>query len=139
MHHYPHYLTELSRSLRARSTSAEKVLWEHLRGRRPAGLKFRRQQRFGRFIVDVYCSEHKLAIELEGGIHADPGTRQYDSHRFQFLDSLGLGVIRISNEEVLESTEKCLERIIAESQSQAPPLPHGETGSGPKGQGDEGP
>ena len=60
-----------ARDLRARETSVEDVLWDELRGRRLDGMKFRRQHPIGAFVVDFCCTERRLAIELDGGIHAE--------------------------------------------------------------------
>lgn len=63
---------DLARELRRSATDAERRAWEVLRDRRCLGLKFRRQQVIRGFIVDFYCAELRLAIELDGGVHDDP-------------------------------------------------------------------
>jgi very-short-patch-repair endonuclease len=65
----PKYIIKLSKKLRKVMTSEEELLWLKLRAKRFNGLKFRRQHSIGRYIVDFYCEEFKLIIEIDGGIH----------------------------------------------------------------------
>jgi very-short-patch-repair endonuclease len=76
-----------ARELRARETSVEDVLWEELRGRRLDGMKFRRQHPIGAFVADFCCTECRLVIELDGGIHAEQ--REHDAEREAILASSG--------------------------------------------------
>ena len=78
-------LLQRVRELRASETPAESTLWELLRNRRLLGLKFRRQHQFGSFILDFYCAEKRVAVELDGLIHDLPEQRQYDAERDAFL------------------------------------------------------
>ncbi len=80
-------------------TGPERKLWSLLRGRRLGGLKFRRQAPIGPFIVDFFCAEKKLIVELDGASHADRG--EYDRRRQVFLEKCGYRVLRIDNDEVL--------------------------------------
>ena len=98
-----------ARELRRRSTEAERLLWDHLRNRRLAGLKFRRQHPLGPYIVDFYCAAHRLIVEVDGPIHAY--TQEQDTIRSEWLDRYGYRVLRFTNEEVLYSLESVLERI----------------------------
>jgi very-short-patch-repair endonuclease len=110
--HYPHYLIELARGFRKNSTPAEDILWERLKNRKLAGLKFRRQEHIGRFIVDFYCHELMLVVELEGGIHDCADQKEYDQARFEELDARGFRILRIKNSEVIENIDKVLEKIL---------------------------
>lgn len=92
-------LKPLAKEMRHHPTPAEAALWECLRGRRVAKLKFRRQHAIDRFIVDFYCPEARLVIEVDGAIHQY--TQEEDALRTAFLESLGLRVIRFGNEAVL--------------------------------------
>ncbi|HKV76222.1 MAG TPA: endonuclease domain-containing protein [Gemmatimonadales bacterium] len=103
--------TAIARRLRARGTEAEQRAWLILRNRRCLGLKIRRQVVIGGFVVDFYCSELRLVIELDGGIHADPEQRRYDRARDAVLRRLGEMVIRIPNERV---SRRVLEGAILE-------------------------
>ncbi len=112
MRPYSHYLTDLARQLRRRSTEAEEILWRRLRRHQLNGLHFARQHRFGRYIVDFYCGELKLVIEVEGRIHEKADQREYDDARFSDLSSRGLRILRIKNEDVLEDVEKVLQKVL---------------------------
>ena len=103
--------SERARELRKTATSAEQLFWELVRDRRFLDLKFRRQHQIGDYIVDFYCDEKELIIEIDGGIHNTDQRRKVDHKRDGYLKALGMTVIRIPNEELLSDTEKSLERI----------------------------
>ncbi len=106
-----------ARELRKNQTEAEKTLWSYLRNRRLLNKKFNRQyiiyykinniKKF--FIVDFYCNEAKLVIEIDGGVHLKQKT--YDKNRSGILKELGLHVIRFTNEEIKNNLEMVLLRI----------------------------
>ncbi len=98
-----------ARELRTHQTDAEGLLWEVLRAKRFFGLKFRRQHSVGRYILDFYCPEKKLNIELDGGQHAEQ--QAYDTERTKCLEQEGIRVLRFWNNEVLQETEAVLEAI----------------------------
>ena len=100
-----------ARAFRKSSTSAERIIWNELRNRQRIGFKFRRQHPVGQFIVDFFCPEKELVIEIDGGIHLDQGVRECDENRTAELGRLGLTVIRFTNEEVLNDIEGVLDRI----------------------------
>jgi|SRR6185369_17868031 len=110
---YPSYAIDLARQLRKRSTAAEQKLWDALRGRKCDDLKFRRQHRIQNYIVDFYCHELLLVVEVEGSIHDIQDQREYDAVRFDTFQSLGLQVLRVRNERVLEQIDEVVEEIIA--------------------------
>ena len=79
-------ITKLDRRrLRKNTTDAEQKVWSILRSRQMVGLKFLRQYSVGPYILDFYCPERRLAIEVDGGQHADVYGRQYDAHRDSYL------------------------------------------------------
>lgn len=92
-------------------TDAEALMWKLLRNRRVAGAKFRRQHPMGRFILDFYCDEKKLAVELDGGQHAE--AVEYDQARDAWLRQRGVRVLRFWNNHVLGETEAVMEVIYA--------------------------
>jgi very-short-patch-repair endonuclease len=95
-----------SRELRRAQTEAEKVLWRYLRNRHLTGRKFRRQYVFKGFILDFYCAEEKIAIELDGPIHLKQ--QAYDAPRQEFIEDNGIKVIRFKNEMVFKDINKVL-------------------------------
>jgi len=105
-------LFEYSRELRQVSTEAEKLLWAELRNRKLNGLKFRRQHPIDKYIVDFYCHEKKLVIELDGSIHDKKENKEYDQARTIELGGLKIKVIRFRNDEVENGIGKVLEKII---------------------------
>lgn len=107
-------LKPLARQMRREPTPAENALWQRLRRQAVAGAKFRRQQPIDRFIVDFYCAETLLVIEVDGPIHQY--TVEEDAIRQKFLESLGLEVLRFLNIEVFESVDVVLAQIAAKLQ-----------------------
>jgi len=95
--------------MRSQPTRAERVLWQSLRRNEAEGLKFRRQHAIGSFIVDFYCVQAELVIEIDGPIHASQ--READEERQAYLEGMGLTVLRFSNEEVLGTLPTVLMRI----------------------------
>ena len=111
---------ELARTLRRESTAAEDLLWHHLRNRALAGLKFRRQQAMGPYILDFYCHKRGLAIEVDGGQHFEPEQEARDQERSRWLESAGLRVLRFSNSEVLNRTDLVLDQILTVAENKSP-------------------
>jgi len=102
-------MKSLARALRRQATDAEHLLWKHLRGRRLAGYKFRRQVVIEPYIVDFVCLETKLIVEADGGQHMEQ--MQYDEKRTAILQSLGYEVMRFWNNEILGDVNAVLEQI----------------------------
>ena len=90
-----------ARELRQVETETEKIMWESLRGKRLNGLKFRRQHPYEHYVLDFFCVEHQLVIELDGSVHDVLDQAAYDEERTNFLNEHGLRVIRFRNEEAL--------------------------------------
>ena len=111
-------INQTARELRKNQTESERLLWEILRGRSLSGKKFLRQhpiiytvyQRPYYFIVDFYCAEAQLVIEVDGSIHDT--SVEYDQQRTEILNSKGLHVLRISNDELL-NLKKVIDKITA--------------------------
>lgn len=101
----------LRQYLRIHATRAEQALWDQLRSRRLCGKKFRRQHGIGKYVVDFYCPELRLVIEVDGDSHSPEDAKKYDAARDAFLRSCGLDVIRLQNDEVLSDMEGVLERL----------------------------
>jgi very-short-patch-repair endonuclease len=104
-------ILKFARELRGSHTDAENLLWMLLRDRRFCGLKFRRQHPIGGYILDFYCHEYKLAVELDGGGHAEEEQVTYDNERTKELEGAGIKVLRFWNDDVLRNTEVVLEAL----------------------------
>jgi len=98
--------------LRRNMTKAEFMLWQKLKGKQLEGVKFRSQYGVGWFVVDFYCTELKLAIEIDGDSHFQDGVQEYDQERQAFIESIGIKVLRVTNDDVYKNLEGVLERII---------------------------
>jgi very-short-patch-repair endonuclease len=107
-------ILERCRSLRKNATNAENLLWQLLRNRQLMGFKFRRQYPIASYVVDFYCHEARLIIELDGNGHADDKQAAYDADRTHNLEALGLNVIRFWNNQVLQETQAVLQTIADE-------------------------
>lgn len=107
----PKRLKESARNLRKNETRAEEVLWEALRDRRFAGVKFRRQRPVGKYIVDFYCHSAKLVIELDGAVHDLPGQKERDLLRQAEIEAMGYRVIRFSNQRIFRDLDRVLNEI----------------------------
>ena len=105
-------LYEYAKELRKDGTRAEELLWQRIRSKQIAGLKFRRQHPLDKFIADFYCHEKKLVIELDGGVHNNRENKQADEGRTYELHELNITVIRFRNEEVIENIEEVINTII---------------------------
>lgn len=97
--------------LRHRMTKAETILWSRLRRRQVAGIKFRRQYGVYRFVLDFYCPELKLAIEVDGPIHDSLEAQAYDKMRQEIIEKLGIEFLRFRNAEVYENLDAVIGRI----------------------------
>jgi very-short-patch-repair endonuclease len=111
----------LARELRHRQTDAEKALWARLKNRQLDGVKFRRQQPLGPYIVDFASLERRIIVEVDGGQHNEPSSfpfeeegrgRERDGERTAWLKKRGYQVLRFWNNEVLMNMEAVLQRIM---------------------------
>jgi len=99
--------------LRNNLTVAEAILWKNLKNCNLDGKKFRRQHGIGPYIVDFYCPECRVIVELDGAGHYDVLSPEYDADRTKFLERLGMRVIRFENCEVIRTLEIVLDVIRA--------------------------
>jgi len=100
-----------AKELRREPTDEEKVLWQYLRKNRLGGFHFRRQQVIQGFIVDFYCHQACLVVEVDGGVHEDQ--IEYDRERDKILEGLDLRIMRVKNEEIKNNLQEVLVRIEA--------------------------
>ena len=109
------------RKLRKNMPPAEVFLWSKIRGKQLGGFKFRRQHGIGSYIVDFYCASAKLVVELDGESHySDDNKRVYDKRRDGYVRSLGLRVVRFTNDQVFENVEAVCEIILRLCQDVTP-------------------
>jgi len=100
----------LARNLRKNMTDAERMLWRYIRNKQLNGLKFRRQQPIGKYIVDFVCFEKKVIIEVDGGQHAINKTE--DTVRDNWLNEQGFKVLRFWNNDILTNCSAIIEEIL---------------------------
>ena len=104
-------LKDRRRELRRSQTEGEAKLWQFLRGRKLAGLKFNRQFSIGPYILDFYCPKLRLGIELDGGKHTETETKILDQDREKILRASNVKILRFWNDEIMHDIEKVLETI----------------------------
>ncbi|MBL8079273.1 MAG: DUF559 domain-containing protein [Anaerolineales bacterium] len=104
-------IRQFARELRQPQTPAEATLWRYLRNRN-LQYKFRRQHPIDFFIIDFYCAEAKLLIEIDGASHLVKGQIEYDQARTEYLEELGYKVIRFTNDDVRYSINEVTSEII---------------------------
>ena len=104
-------LIEFARKLRQDATDAESLLWGCLRARRMNKRKFRRQHPIKPYVLDFYCAELQLAVELDGGQHNEAAGLEHDAAREQFLRERGIRTMRFTNRAMLMETDSVLDVI----------------------------
>ena len=104
-------LKERRRELRKNQTPAEKVVWQYLRRKNILGVQFYRQYGIGFYIADFYAPKIKLCIEIDGDQHYTTEGKMYDNERDNFMNSLGIQIIRFKNSEVLNNISKVIDEI----------------------------
>jgi very-short-patch-repair endonuclease len=113
-----------ARDLREKQTWAEKLMWRWLRDRRFSAYKFRRQHPIGPYVLDFFCKEAELNIELDGSQHGLPAEREHDLKRELYLQERGIKTLRFWNGELRRNARMVRDNIFYTLQSRAPhPLP----------------
>ncbi len=116
---------EKRRLLRNNMPRAEALIWSKLKAKQMLGYKFRRQYSVDRYVVDFYCPELKLAVEIDGDSHFQTGSEDNDRHRQAFIESIGIQFLRFTNEDVFKNIEGVVEivrRTAMEMNSRGDPL-----------------
>jgi very-short-patch-repair endonuclease len=108
---YERYLKELARKLRNNMTFGEVLLWQQLKRKQMRGFDFDRQRPIDRYIVDFYCKDLKLAIEIDGSSHDSEEARERDEIRQKRLESLGVKFLRFSDDDVRHNMPTVLATI----------------------------
>ncbi|MBI5824501.1 MAG: endonuclease domain-containing protein [Chloroflexi bacterium] len=109
-------IRQFARELRQPQTPAEATLWQHLRNRN-LQYKFRRQHPIDFFIIDFYCAEAKLLIEIDGASHLEKEQQEYDQARTEYLEALEYKVIRFTNDDVRHNIHAVVTAILEEVES----------------------
>ncbi len=104
-------LKERRRFLRRNMTKAEVLLWNHIRNKQIAGIKFRRQFSIGNSVVDFYAPKIRLAIEVDGLTHVTEEELQFDRERQRKIEEAGVSFLRFKNEEIYGDTDLVIEKI----------------------------
>ena len=99
------------KKLRNNQTKSEQIIWNKLKWKQFLWLKFRRQHSIWRYILDFYCPEKKLAIEIDWENHAEEEQKEYDTMRTDFLNSAGIKVVRYTNEDIMKSIDWVLQDL----------------------------
>ena len=118
-----HLKTAFAAHLREDMTDTERRLWAILRSKQMGGLKFRRQQPIGPYIVDFYCSTAKLVIELDGDQHGADHNALYDEARSDWLMQRGYRVLRFPNADVFKKQQFIIDSIVRALEEHDVPLP----------------
>lgn len=104
------WLKPRRQQLREKSTLAEEVLWRKIRNKK-LGIKFIRQYSVEGYVIDFYCPEKRLGIELEGEIHELKDVQLYDNYRFKFIEAYNIKIIRFKNSQVLANINDVVKNI----------------------------
>ena len=86
-------------------------MWKHLKARKLGGRRFTKQHSIRHYIVDFYCSEEKMIVELDGEVHNNPVAEEYDEQRDLYLKNLGYQVLRFENKLVFDDLDLVLTEI----------------------------
>ena len=111
-HHRIKAVRDIARQMRQRPTRSEDLLWQRLRNRRLGGLKFLRQHPVGPSILDFYCHEKRVAIEVDGTVHQRQDIAQMDRARQELIEAYGIRFFRCSSAAVEQDIDSVLEGIL---------------------------
>ena len=123
--------------LRRTMNECEVILWVSLKGKGLGNYRFRRQYGIGRYVTDFYCPKAKLVIEIDGGAHLSDDAKEYDKVRDDFIQVLGLRILRFKNADVLHNLPAVL-KSVAKALEEATSLRRRGNGGGQSVMGKEG-
>ena len=103
--------TEKRRKLRQHQTNTEELVWRFIRNKQILETKFKRQYSVDHFVIDFYCAELKLAIEIDGGTHNTPDQKRKDLGRQKYLERFNIKFVRIKDEELFSNPNKAFSKI----------------------------
>jgi very-short-patch-repair endonuclease len=102
-HYNKSTMKERRRALRKNLSKAEAIMWKHLSRRQMHGCKFRRQYSVDQYVLNFYCPELKLAVEIDGDSHFVHGAEEYDKERQEYIEAYGIKFLRFTNTDVCEN------------------------------------
>ena len=105
-------LKQLARNLQNNSTLSEVLLWNELKGKQVGGNQFLRQKPMGNFIADFFCPKLKLVIEVDGDSHEDQKVQERDKKKDQYLNSIGITVLRYDDLEIKQNLTSVIDHLI---------------------------
>ena len=105
----PKYIIDLARKQRQNLTPSEKIIWSQLRNKQLENFRFRCQHPIYRYILDFYCHEVMLAIEIDGDVHKN--RKEYDEYRDEFLKSIGITTLRFSVKDLFSKSDYVINQI----------------------------
>ncbi len=106
----------IRRYFRVNHTNAEKILWSKLRNMQLLGYKFRRQHGIEHYVVDFFCPQKHLAVEVDGTTHSSPEEIEYDKERQTLIEKYGICFVRVTNNDVYKNLDGVLHLILDELQ-----------------------
>jgi very-short-patch-repair endonuclease len=104
-HYNKSTMTQRRRALRKNLPEAEIILWSKLSRKQMLGYKFRRQYSVDQYVIDFYCPELKLAVEIDGDSHFIPGAQEQDKARQEHIEAFGIRFLRFTNEDVCKNVD----------------------------------
>jgi very-short-patch-repair endonuclease len=107
-------MTQRRKALRKNLSKAEAIMWKHLSRRQMHDCKFRRQYSIDQYVLDFYCPELKLAIEVDGDSHFQAGAEKHDKARREYIESFGIHFLRFLNTDVCENIDNVCQNIYNE-------------------------
>ena len=110
-----------ARDLRRTMTLPEVLVWQHIRGRRLDGIRFRRQHPIGPYILDFFCEDARLTVEVDGESHSQAEAVEHDKRRTEWLNARGISVLRIPARDVLSELPAVVDHIQRQVRDQPPP------------------
>lgn len=110
IHYTKKEMQERRRQLRNNMTYSEKIVWMFLR-KNQMKVRFLRQYSVDNYVIDFYCPQLKLAVEIDGDIHDLPEQKEYDIERQKHIEQFGIKFIRIKNEELFGNPNKAFDKI----------------------------
>jgi very-short-patch-repair endonuclease len=131
-----HQMKERRQELRRNMTEPENIFWSRIRRIQIDGIRFRRQYSIDNFVVDFYCPEFKLAIEVDGESHNKPDAKEYDAEREDIIKQHGITFLRFANTEIIHNLDDVLTKIqyalqnMKSASAQTFPLVEGKTQKG---------